>query len=216
MAEKELSFSAARSMESSDPKNVSCSKTFTVESLHLLPGSENRHLTLREHLRSKFHHGDLPKEAFTLSISMPRVAVIGKVLPIVLLLQHDTEIERASGLSEPPEILLRSIKIVIQVNTDVASTSMMQGGWVNSKVLASSDYPQSPQDTQRMADSLDIGETLKPIIPFCFYPTFETKNITRSYTLDVLVSVECARKMFKEDFQIERLLLLKHPSVAGS
>ncbi len=216
MTTKELSFSAARSMQSSDPEEGVVSEKINVKSLHLLPGNENRHLTLGQHLQSIFHHGDLPEEAFTLSISMPHVAVIGKVLPIVLSLHHDTGVERASGLEEPPKILLQHIEVAIQVNTDVASHAGMPGGWVESKVLASSDYPKSPEDAEGMADSLDIGEMLKPIIPQYFYPTFQTKNITRSYALDVLVAIESAGKTFKRDFRVQKLLLLKDLSVAGS
>lgn len=216
MTTKELSYSAAGFAQSSDPGKSVLSKELTVQSLHLLPGNENRHLTLKQHFQSTFHHGDLPKEAFKLGVSIPHVAVIGKVLPIVLSLQHDMQVERASGLEKPPKILLQHIEVVIQVNTDVASPAAMRGGWVEGVVLASSDYPKSPDDAQGMADSLDIGEMLKPIIPRDFYPTFETEKITRDYSLDVLVAVECAGKTFKEAFRAQKLLLLRELSAAGS
>ncbi len=146
MIEKELSFTAARSVESSDPKMLVKSHKLTLESLHLLPSIQNRHLTIGEEFQSVFHHGQLPKEAFILSLEMPSVAVTGKLLPLVLNLQHDTEVERTSALLESPPIVLKTIKVEILINTDVMSTGNLQGGWVDIKVLASTEYPKGAED----------------------------------------------------------------------
>ena len=197
----ELPFFATRPVDDPNRKMVTRSKDFIRQSMHLLPN--HQHLSARDIFKS-IDKTNLPKVIFTLSMSMPTVAVAGKILPLYLGLKHNIAVEQESYISVPPQILLRDVAVVIGVGTGIASPEDLSGDWYEEKELASASYPK---DSMPMTQNTDIGKMLEPTVPSDFVPTFRLSNLGRDYTLIVRVSADCAGKTFKAEFTAEHLLL---------
>ena len=209
--ETSLLFHSTRPIEASDPKMIVMSQEFSRQSLRLLPGKAHQHLTPREAFHS-IRKTKLPKEVFTLHMSMPSVAVVGQGLPLVLNVKHDTDVEQSSGLSAPPPIFLYSIKVEIVSNTGVIAPCS-NDGWSERTELATKSYSE---DSMPITYNMDLGNTLKLKIPKDAAPTFQTPNIQRTHKLAVEALVGCAGKDFQAAFTTDDLLLWSSIYAPGS
>ena len=121
-------------------------KKLVRQSMRLLPGHE--HLSVGDFFRS-VDKSKLPKAPFALSMSMPTVAVIGRLLPLHLSLEHDTAVQQASHIPMPPTILLQNVKITIEKLTGITYTGGLDGSWGKDSDLKSVEYPK---------DSMPVAE----------------------------------------------------------
>lgn len=209
-----LRFSTMRNVEMPDQDLVIHKEHILCHSLHLLPGYEDRKLTLREKL-SSIQSKNVPTTAFDVLGRLPRLAVIGKPLPIFLTVQHDPA---SSTIPNPPLIYLRGFEIAITALTtirteyeDLALSQSPRLDIINDRYeIARKEWPEpglfieGEMDLQKIAN-LTIYEVLsRP-------PTFWTYNISRGYTLKVKADIECAKKKFHVKFTVPTFDLV--PSV---
>ena len=59
-----------------------------------------------------------------------------------------------------------------------------------------------------MNERLDLTKYLRIAVPRFCKPTFATFNIRRSYSFHVKLTVECAQKAFKAEFNNDRVVVL--------
>jgi len=186
---RELVFSAPGLKEIPDPKMVLQCKEITV-------GKKRLTTDKRSNL----------KASFTLSMSMPSVAVIGQDLPVTM------NVKQESDTSVPSTVFLKSIKVSLEERIGVQSTHSNKSSWTNPMLLACGVYLGEPIPT---TDGMDIGKMPKPRIPPDLYPTFETRFIRRDYTLAIKIAVECIGETSRVDF-VQSLQLLTMDRAPGS
>ena len=173
VVERELLYSTPRPLGHPDPLIALQSKDIA------------RHFKVGEWCHS-ISEGHLPKESFTLGMSLPTVVIIGQAVSLILNLKGGIGMEQRPGTSTSPILLLQSIAISVH-QTTVASIDSQTEGWENYIDLASADYQENPI---LMKDGMDIGKMLALKIPSDFTPTFNIKDMATDYTLTVEISVE--------------------------
>ncbi|KAG6994075.1 hypothetical protein G7Y79_00047g083010 [Physcia stellaris] len=99
-----------RDVAEPDPQPYTLAKAIECKSMHLLPGYEDRSLTLIEKLHS-VRSKNLPAAFFQIDLRIPRVAVMGWGLPMFLTLDHDLE---RSANKNPPTVYLKQVKVSLE------------------------------------------------------------------------------------------------------
>ena len=195
------------------------SKPYTCQSLHLLPGYEERSLTFKERL-SSMRSKNVPVAAFDVKLQMPKVAVLGQALPLFLSIEHKVEKSTAPA---SPTVYLKSISVTLQsngsircINDDIfnLSNTDRQEGWDDDMTIASADLKDTPTPIPANATPLDLRELMdlqlreSQGLSQGLVPSFSTFNLEIHYWLRVKVAFECAQKSFKTEFFSGNFVLL--------
>lgn len=101
-----------RKVAEPSPQMFETGKPFECHSLRLIPGNEERSLTLKEKL-SSLSTKNVPNAKFKLVLRMPKVGVLGQALPLYLNVVHDLS---SSSAPKPPTIYLKNASVILRQN----------------------------------------------------------------------------------------------------
>ncbi|KAI4158996.1 MAG: hypothetical protein LQ342_006969 [Letrouitia transgressa] len=213
-ATQRLMLTRDRLVEVPDPSLTTRTHKFSMRSKYLLPEFRDRRPSLKEKLSVSFHSWEMPVTVFNIGLVMPKVVVEGQRMPLFLNLEHDIE---SSTAPAPPIIYLRKIKWEIQARTYVRC--------VSASMFHSSDAMELSEDDFRIADcafsehSVPLSEhmnlvellaghdcSMRPATTLA--PSFKSFNISRSYRMNVKLSIECARQKLSYTFSEPEVVLL--------
>lgn len=221
-AARTLDFFVTRDVESPDPQLATQYRKFDCRSLALHPGHEDVPLSFKEKMKS-LRSSKLPSALFKLHMLLPNVGVLGQVLPCFLRLEHDIE---GSTSKSPPLVLLRKCLVELHSHTFVQCirNELFREGdehrdWKNGHLISSIDFTQHMEKAPPVSEQMDLRDIMKLTIPRYHRPTFSTFNIRRSYKLKICVTVDCAQKSFKAEFNTYDFKLLAadfNPSPVGT
>ncbi|KAL9044929.1 MAG: hypothetical protein Q9214_001972, partial [Letrouitia sp. 1 TL-2023] len=213
-ATQRLTLTRDRIVEVPDPGLTTRTHRFPMRSKYLLPEFRDRKPSLKEKLSASFHSREMPIAVFNIELVMPKVTITGKRMPLFLNLEHDIQNSTAPG---PPIIYLRKIKWEIQARTYVRC--------ISASMFHSSDTMELSEDDFRIADcafsehSVPLskhmnlvellaghGCSMRPATTLA--PSFNSFNISRSYRMNVKLSIECARQKLSYTFSEPEVVLL--------
>ena len=80
--------------------------------------------------------------------------------------------------------------------------------WEEKSNSASRDFSTNMAEAPPITEHMDLGHIMRIAVPINYEPSFSTFNIRRFYKLGVKLTVECAQKTFKSDFETSHFLLL--------
>lgn len=179
--------------------------------LRLLPAYENAKLTLAEKTKSILRPSSLPKYAFTLHITVPRVLQISNpsTIPFYVSLEHNRKDSTILDLHIPPVRLL-SCTLAVKSKTSVRAN----GFWDHydsttdtyelcrmplSHVIPHSTSPDGALGAGQLpTEQLDIGALcLLKLHPGKLTPSFRTYNIAHRHNLIYKLAIECAGDTIK-------------------
>lgn len=173
-------------------------------SLHLIPGREDEKLSLRDKLKNK-RTSKLPVAKFGIQILLPKVAVLGMKFPVKLKIEHDIE---GSSAPAPPMVLLKKCTIELHcltqiqcIRDEIFAPGDTQRDWKETFPLASCDFSEKMDKAPAITEMMELNKLMQIGVPTHQKPSFRTFNIRRSYKLGIKLSVECAQKTFKREFQ---------------
>ncbi|KAI4214288.1 MAG: hypothetical protein LQ351_003041 [Letrouitia transgressa] len=213
-ATQRLTLTRDRLVEVPDPGLTTRTHRFSIRSKYLLPEFQDRKPSLMEKLSASFHSWEMPVTVFNIGLVMPKVAIVGQRMPLLLNLEHNVENSTAPA---PPLIYLRKIKWELQARTYVRC--------VSASMFHSSDAMEPSEDDFRIADyafpehsvplseHMNLVELLRrhncSVQPATILsPTFKSFNISRSYRMNVKLSIECARQKLSYTFSEPEVVLL--------
>ena len=187
-----------RTVQKPSIKFSSHEKLLTHQSLDLLPPAERKYherpLSLSQKLGFRSIDTDhQPKASFTATVFVPTMAVIGQPIPLMLYINHHTEMSTVLS----PIVNLTKVQVFLLIETSICSIKHKsikckhdQTVWTNNVQIASKDFRVSPPQVE----NLDLREimdlTLDPGLP----PTFKSFNIARTYSLKVACTISCGGK----------------------
>ncbi|KAK4692698.1 hypothetical protein P7C71_g4559, partial [Lecanoromycetidae sp. Uapishka_2] len=173
-------------------------------SLHLLPGREDEKLTFKDKLKN-MRTSKLPVAKFSINLLLPKIAVVGKVFPVKLKLEHDIE---GSSAPAPPMVFLKKCTVELRcltliqcIRDEIFKTGDEQRDWQDTVRLASCDFSERMDQAPAISELMDLNKIMQIGVTRQQKPSFSTFNIRRSYKLRLMLSVECAQKTFKREFQ---------------
>ena len=203
-ANKLLSFVTTRDIERPDPQLKRVPRLLSCSSQILQTGREDSALTFKDRLEGIFSR-NIPCARFTISLRIPRVAVLEQHLPMFLELDHDIE---GSSCASPPLVRLKMISVELRQMTDVQCIReeiLREGNefrsWEDSVVLSACDFSQRMQEAPIVTERMDLGTMLQTRIRGYQSPTFSTFNIRRTYGFVVKLTLECAQKNLKAEYR---------------
>lgn len=174
-------------------------------------GHQDRPLSIKEKMLTTMKSSSLPSASFDVLMSLPGAAVIGQPIPLFIGLQHDKTKNQAQG---NPPVVLKSFVVNLETITSLRGLS-------ESKSLFRAEYlPASHSSFTRAAeiakssspielkDIVDLREHLVVRIPSDTIQSFNTFNIARTYNLQILINLECAKQRFSTTFDLYPFRLL--------
>jgi len=142
---------------------------------------------------------------FGIQVLLPKVAVLGKVFPVKLKLDHDIE---GSSAPASPMVLLKKCTVQLHAVThvqcirdEIFREGDEQRDWEETNRIAVCDFSNRMDEAPAITELTDLNKLMQIGVPRHQRPTFNTFNIRRGYRLGITVTVECAQKIFKREFQ---------------
>ena len=209
---QQLLVKSQRDVPEPDPQPYTLYQAISCKSMHLLPGYEDRSLTLREKLHS-IRSSTLPEANFRLELRLPRTCVMGWALPIFLEINHNID---PSTKKAPPVVYLKRVKVTVETWGTVRCCSKGRALFAleDSDKVEAFDRPiiigeyDGSKSPLSITESIDLRTLLNLYLdPEFFSPGFSTFNIEVRHALRVKVVVECARKTFKAEWFPSDLLI---------
>lgn len=192
-----------RDVAEPDPQPYTLAKAIDCKSMHLLPGYENRSLTLMEKLHS-VRSKNLPAAFFQLDLRIPRVAVMGWGLPMFLTLDHD--LARSTN-EKAPTVYLKQVKVSLET---LGTIRCLNDGVLRLKTEDKVEaYEQriiigefnGAKNPQPITERIDLRKLMNlHLDPQFISPRFSTFNLEVHHALKIKVVVECARKTFMPEW----------------
>ena len=215
---KELKFVKVRVEAAPDPRMIVMRRAFVCQSMHLMPGYEQRSLTFKEKLAS-LRSKNVPTATFELVLEMPQVVVCNQALPLYLSVEHGLT---NPTLSTTPSVSLKGIKVSLQANGSVRcmneglSTILgdydREESWDEDITIATLDLTGRPTPINERIDLrnvMDLKAQSRPgLYGYTVQPTFSTFNLRLQYSLRVKITVECAQKTFRRELVSQPLEVL--------
>lgn len=174
-------------------------------------GHRDRHLSIKEKMLTTLKSNSLPSASFDVLLSLPKTAVIGQPIPLFIGLQHDKTKNQAQ---DNPPVTMKSLVVQLETITSLRGLS-------ESKSVFRAEYlPASHSSFTRAAeiaklsgpielkDIIDLREHLVIRIPPDTVQSFSTFNIARTYNLQILINIECAKQKLSTTFDLYPLRLL--------
>ena len=150
----------SRSIEVPDPQIFATSWPVSCSSLHLIPGREDEKPSIRERFQS-IRTSKLPIAKFRIQILLPRVAILGKIFPIKLQIDHDIE---GSSVPAPPMVLLKKCHVDLRAYTfiqcvrdEIFHHDDVQRDWEETFRIASVDYSENMDKAPAITELLDLN-----------------------------------------------------------
>ena len=177
-------------------------------------GNASRSLTVKEKVMTALKPNALPAAIFIVLSSVPKVALVGQPIPIFTGVQYDPS--RSNG-RERPLVELKSFSVRLEALTGLRGLPKNMYGakdlpgshtsWTQGTDIANLSTSLPMQDIMDMREHVDLK------VPTNYHPSFSTFNIARRYTLQIKITVECAKEKFKTNLEISPFVLLPtHPS----
>ena len=203
-----------------DPEPYTLSQTISCKSMHLLPGYEDRNLTLRERLQS-MRPKSVPTANFRLELRLPKACVMEWGLPIFLEVNHNHSTQEA-----PPVVHLKRVKVTIETLGTVRCLRSRHITPDNNQKVEDFERPSIIREYEGLNNPMPITERIDLhkllnlyLDPEFLSPGFSTFNIEIRHSLKVKVVVECARKTFQTEWRDRDLqiypVLYQAPTATG-
>ncbi|KAK0662235.1 hypothetical protein DIS24_g2069 [Lasiodiplodia hormozganensis] len=176
--------------------------TLTRHSRWLYDDSPDEYHGFGSRMRDLISCSSDPTATFTVTTTVPTIARAGYPLPVTVRLAH---IDRTDNLPGPPPVRLRAFRVTLKATTDFR----VHKAQLNSKAYKSIELmhqrydtdtvmlpPPLPPDGSELAlTELCLRERTRPAngVP----PTFKTYGLARSYTVKVVLWIECAGKTWE-------------------
>ncbi|KAL2040133.1 hypothetical protein N7G274_007036 [Stereocaulon virgatum] len=208
---KTLRFMTSRDVEIPEPQLRTMIWPISCASLRLEPGRENDSFTFMEKFKS-MRTSKLPMARFTINMQLPTVGVPNMNLPVILSVEHDIE---GSSASSPPLVFLKKCSVFLHAYThiqairnEIICSDDIERDWDETHEIARCDFSGQMDRAPPITEHSDLQSFMKiPISPY-YTPSFRAFNIRRYYKLGIRLSVECAQKTFKSEFETCKFALL--------
>ena len=200
----------SRDVAEPDPQAYTLYQAISCKSMHLLPGYEDRSLTLREKMHS-MRSSNLPTANFQLELRLPTTGVMGWGLPMFLEVNHEID---HSTKQAPPVIYLKRVKVTIETLGTARCLQFRSIDVDDNQRVEAFDRATIIREYDGLKNLLPITEPidLRKLLnlhldPQVLAPGFSTFNFEVRHALTVKVAVECARKTFKAEWCDRELLV---------
>ena len=209
-ATRDLDFTTSRNIDNPEPQPITKPWPIIRSSLLLEPGREYEKLSFKDKMKS-MRTSKLPTAKFTIKTLIPSLGVVNKNLTIILSIVHDIE---GSSAPAPPMVFLKKFSVYIKSFTHIRAirnelfVGDIERTWDESVKIASWDSSAQMAEATPITEGMDLGQFKKIAVPSNYRPSFSTFNIRRYYRLGVRLTVECAQKTYKMDFETSNFLLL--------
>ena len=207
---QQLLVKSQRAVAEPDPQPCTLNQMISCRSMHLLPGYENRSLTLKEKLQSLWSKS-LPCANFRLELTLPMNCVMGWGLPMFLEVFHETDHPTKEA---PPVVYLKRVKVTLETLGTVRCLKSRYLAHTDNQKLESFERPiiigeyDGLKNPLQITERIDIRKLLNLYLdPQFLSPGFSTFNIEVRHALKVKVVVDCARKTFKAQWFDNDLLI---------
>ncbi|KAL8709733.1 MAG: hypothetical protein Q9220_005519 [cf. Caloplaca sp. 1 TL-2023] len=207
---KSLTLKCHRLQQNPCPQLEFASQCFTSQSIHLLPQYQDRPPSLRKKLSATTRLRKHPKVHYLLKAFLPKFAIIGQPLPLVLGVIYDPN---HSTTTEPPTVFLRKVKVQLNTTTYVRCVSSHLLSRRDVFEISTSkhiiDIRDSSDGDLRMTNWMEMGSlmNLKISTQECS-PNFSTFNIMRKHALIFHITIECGKRKHRREFIVNNLTLL--------
>ncbi|KAL2112113.1 hypothetical protein VUR80DRAFT_8584 [Thermomyces stellatus] len=183
-----------------------CVKDICVKSLLLLPENKDRKLTFAEKTKSLFQRSSLPHFNFKVIVTHPTRINLGQPLHFVVKLELSPETSTGPGI---PEVTLTQFAHTIMGETKVWA----QGAQNVTAPTMDNVFCSFNKDLGVFQPSCGYAKTISTPLFTHAIPSFQTKNVGRSYSITTMVHVECAGKAFWWENKSDVTIL---PAVRGA
>ena len=189
------------------------SKSFTHQSLELLPPEERKYhqrpLTLGQKLGiTSISTERQPKASFTVTVLIPSIAIIGQPLPLMLHVDHDAG---NSTVAVPPIVHLIKVQVFLRVETSICAMKQRymesepdQTGWTTTAQIGVKEFIQALPRIEH----LDLRKVMSLNFDPKLSPSFRSFSIARTYSLKVAGTIKCGGRSFAIWSPMTRCILL--------
>ena len=145
--------------------------------------------------------------AFYVNVTMPQAALTGKILPITLMGHYDRE---AFPSRTSPPILLTKFMVILWAETLIRGlqpepqVKNAEKRWSSKHIVVEHDFSKCPWPIADLEEPLDMRKLVNLRLDRTYaIPGFETFNIARRYSLEIMLEVGYGRKKFNLKFPSE-------------
>ena len=179
---------------------------FHIRTMHLIPEATERSLNFKERMKTAFQPSKVPLSVFSVAIDLPRSAIIGQPMKVLLHLSH---LLNESTAPELPMVYLKKFALTLQQRTStMVKASHLFGEdddldtWNNKRQVV------SWSGSVPITESLDVGTVLpRPILTPNFVPSFKTFSVAVEYHLLAEYSIECAQQRESSRASVREFML---------